>query len=104
MRKATGMRWRRTLLVFVKHPEPGQVKTRLARTVGQKRAALLYRQWIGSVLGRLQPLRTTTRLVGYFGGAPQEAFPEVAPPRGRLVGAAGRRPGGPPHCRFRCGV
>jgi uncharacterized protein len=68
------MRRRRILLVFVKYPEPGRVKTRLARSLGERRAALLYRQWIGIILGQLQPLRTTTRLVGYFDGAPQEAF------------------------------
>ncbi len=64
----------RTVLVFLKFPEPGQVKTRLARTLGSARAAALYRQWIGLVFGLLQPLRTTARLVGYFDGAPHEAF------------------------------
>lgn len=33
-----------TLLYFVKYPEPGKVKTRLARSVGQERAAELYRE------------------------------------------------------------
>jgi uncharacterized protein len=64
----------RTVLVFVKYPEPGRVKTRLARTLGPERAALLYRKWIGIVFGQLQPLRTTSRLVGCFDGAPREAF------------------------------
>ncbi len=65
---------RRTLLVFVKYPQPGRVKTRLARTVGPERAATLYRDWIGLVLDRLQPLRVTTRLVAYFDGAAERAF------------------------------
>ena len=37
-----------TLLVFAKAPRPGQVKTRLARTLGDERAAALYRR-----MGRL---------------------------------------------------
>jgi rSAM/selenodomain-associated transferase 1 len=62
------------VLVFIKSPEPGRVKTRLASTLGPDRAAALYRQWIGLVLGQLQPLRSTTRLIGYFDGALYEAF------------------------------
>jgi glycosyltransferase A (GT-A) superfamily protein (DUF2064 family) len=31
------------ILYFVKYPEPGRVKTRLARSVGAERAAELYR-------------------------------------------------------------
>ena len=64
----------RAILIFLKYPEPGRVKTRLARALGAERAAALYRNWIGIVLGLLQPLRDTTRLVGYFDGAPHEAF------------------------------
>ena len=64
----------RMVLVFIKSPEPGRVKTRLASTLGPDRAAALYRQWIGLVLGQLQPLRSTTRLIGYFDGALYEAF------------------------------
>jgi rSAM/selenodomain-associated transferase 1 len=68
------MRPGRTLLVFLKYPEPGRVKTRLAETIGPEKAAALYRLWIGAVLVQLQPLRSTTRLVGYFDGAPHDAF------------------------------
>ena len=42
---------RGTILVFLKNPEPGMVKTRLAATIGAERAAALYRQW-PSHLGR----------------------------------------------------
>jgi rSAM/selenodomain-associated transferase 1 len=63
-----------TLLVFLKHPEPGRVKTRLARMMGVERAAALYGQWIGTVLDRFQPLRPAVRVVGYFDGAGAEAF------------------------------
>jgi len=64
----------RTVLILLKFPEPGQVKTRLAQTLGSARAAALYRQWIGVVFRLLQPLRPTARLIGYFEGAPHEAF------------------------------
>jgi rSAM/selenodomain-associated transferase 1 len=64
----------RTILTFLKFPEPGHVKTRLASTLGTVQAAELYRQWIGIVLAQLQPLRSSTRLVGCFDGAPREAF------------------------------
>src|SRR5438874_13740741 len=63
-----------TVLIFLKFPEPGQVKTRLALTIGPARAAALYSQWIGIVFELLQPMRATARLVAYFDGAPHEAF------------------------------
>jgi rSAM/selenodomain-associated transferase 1 len=65
---------RPTLLVFVKYPEPGRVKTRLAQTTGPERAATLYRQWISTVLDQFQAIRPATRLVGYFDGAGHDAF------------------------------
>ena len=64
----------RTLLVFLKYPAAGQVKTRLAESIGPDRAADLYREWIGIVLSNFQSLRQTTRLVTCFDGAPLEAF------------------------------
>jgi hypothetical protein len=62
------------LLVFMKSPEPGQVKTRLAATIGHRAAAELYRQWIGIVLQSLQPLRSHCHVVGYCTPQPPEAF------------------------------
>ena len=44
---------RRALLIFVKHPEPGRVKTRLAATVGAQRAAEIYRQLAAEIFARL---------------------------------------------------
>src|ERR1700736_2199564 len=64
----------RTVLVFLKHPTAGCVKTRLAETIGPQRAADLYREWIGIVFEKLQPLRATTRVVGFFDGAACEPF------------------------------
>ena len=53
---------RPTLLVFLKYPEPGRVKTRLAQTIGPERAAALYGQWIGTVFQGFQVLRPAIRL------------------------------------------
>src|SRR5688500_6201843 len=36
----------KTILLFLKFPEPGQVKTRLAATVGAATAALIYRRMV----------------------------------------------------------
>jgi rSAM/selenodomain-associated transferase 1 len=63
-----------TLLVFLKYPEPGRVKTRLAAIVGPAHAAVLYREMIDTVFARLQPVRPRARLIGYFDGAPEGAF------------------------------
>jgi len=60
----------------LKYPAAGQVKTRLAESLGDQRAAELYRQWIGLVFEQMQPLRGSVHVVGYFTGAPAEAFGE----------------------------
>lgn len=44
------------LLLFAKYPEPGRVKTRLARTVGADQAARLYREMIETVIRKTKPL------------------------------------------------
>lgn len=36
---------RNALIIFARYPEPGKVKTRLASSIGNERAAALYRQW-----------------------------------------------------------
>jgi rSAM/selenodomain-associated transferase 1 len=43
----------RTILLFVKYPEPGRVKTRLAASVGALRAAAIYRRLATAVFARL---------------------------------------------------
>lgn len=65
-----------TVLVFLKYPEPGRVKTRLAATVGSDRAAALYREMIDTVFALLQPVRPRARLIGYFDGTTEDAFAE----------------------------
>ena len=68
-----------TLLVFLKYPAAGKVKTRLAASIGPERAADLYRQWIRLVFDRLQPLRDRVRIVACYDGAPQHAFAPWGP-------------------------
>jgi rSAM/selenodomain-associated transferase 1 len=67
------------LLVFLKYPEPGKVKTRLAAEFGPETAAALYRDWVGKVLRAVQAARGMMRVVGYCDGAPAERFAEWAP-------------------------
>jgi rSAM/selenodomain-associated transferase 1 len=63
-----------TVLVYLKDPKPGFVKTRMAATIGPGLAADCYRRWIGEVLGKLQPLRPRVRIIGAMDGAGPEAF------------------------------
>jgi hypothetical protein len=63
-----------TLLVLLKHPQAGRVKTRLAAEIGAEQAANLYREWIGSIFEQLQPLRGKIRIVAFFDGAPVDEF------------------------------
>ena len=63
-----------TLLVCLKHPTAGRVKTRLAAALGSQRAAALYRHWIGQVFAHIQPLRGRVRVIGYFSGAEAHEF------------------------------
>ncbi len=42
------------LMIFVKYPEPGKVKTRLAGTLGKEAAARLYRRMAGDIIHRLK--------------------------------------------------
>jgi rSAM/selenodomain-associated transferase 1 len=59
---------RRSVLVFIKEPVPGRVKTRLAAAIGASEAASLYEQWTTSILVGLQSLRESTTLIGYYAG------------------------------------
>jgi rSAM/selenodomain-associated transferase 1 len=68
-----------TVLVYIKYPEPGRVKTRLAATIGNTEAARLYRCWIGEVLTAVQSLRPEIQLVGAIDGAEAKAFQQWQP-------------------------
>ncbi|MBI3271745.1 MAG: TIGR04282 family arsenosugar biosynthesis glycosyltransferase [Planctomycetes bacterium] len=64
------------LLVFVRYPEPGKVKTRLAKEVGPERAAAIYRRMAQTVLSVVQPLRKIGVEVRLH-GTPAERLPEL---------------------------
>jgi rSAM/selenodomain-associated transferase 1 len=79
----------RALIVFVKHPEPGQVKTRLEPLVGAEGASILSRVLAEAVLQATVPLQGEyERLVFY---APTEAAPAMRAwlPGVRLLPQAG---------------
>lgn len=44
---------KQVLIVFLKYPEPGRVKTRLARDIGWKNASLIYSEIAQSVIGKV---------------------------------------------------
>ena len=44
---------RSLILIFLKYPEPGRVKTRLANTIGSEGAAIVYRRLVREVLQRV---------------------------------------------------
>jgi rSAM/selenodomain-associated transferase 1 len=88
-----------TVLVYLKYPEPGRVKTRLAATAGADAAAELYRGWVGVVLGRLQPLRPAVSIIGAIDGAAPEAFAGWE----SLVDAWWQQPPGDLGCRLDAG-
>ena len=63
-----------TLCLFAKHWTPGRVKTRLAATVGEERAAEIYVAFVTTLLGRLAPLADRRKV--YF--APIDQRPAFA--------------------------
>ena len=53
------------LLIFVKYPEPGKVKTRLAATIGPELAAQLYQEFIRSTLDLARQIKIAARFVTF---------------------------------------
>jgi len=53
------------LLIFVKYPEPGKVKTRLAATVGAELAAQLYQEFVQQTFKLAQQCRLAARFVTF---------------------------------------
>lgn len=62
------------LIVFVKAPRPGLVKTRIAEVLGAEAAAAIYRRLAECVLANLAGLREVELRF-----APDDALPEIAP-------------------------
>ena len=67
---------RSVLLVFVKRPTPGEVKTRLAVALGAQTAAELYRALVAATLANTAPQADEYRRVVCF--SPPEAEAEIA--------------------------
>ena len=51
------------LLIFVKYPEPGKVKTRLAENIGSENAATLYREMAESIVNELSKLTDYKKII-----------------------------------------
>jgi len=67
------------LLIFVKYPEPGKVKTRLAATIGAELAAQLYHEFIRCTLDRARQLEVATRFVTFTPAAKEQDFKKLFP-------------------------
>jgi rSAM/selenodomain-associated transferase 1 len=88
---------RRAILLFVKFPEPGRVKTRLAATVGAERAAEIYRRLVVAVLGSLprehelvvafDPPEKRAEVVAWLGAVPGGRRAHFLPQAGGDLGA-----------------
>lgn len=62
------------LMIFLKYPEPGKVKTRLASSIGDKKAALYYRDFVGTILKNTSSLK----YVRHIFYSPKEKSKEIA--------------------------
>jgi len=62
------------VIVFIKAPRPGRVKTRLAATIGPEAACAAYREMVDTLLGNLTPLPHLE--LRY---TPDNAFNEIRP-------------------------
>ncbi|MEM8954195.1 MAG: TIGR04282 family arsenosugar biosynthesis glycosyltransferase [Verrucomicrobiota bacterium] len=73
---------KRVVLVFLKYPEAGRVKTRLARDVGEDEAARIYAEMVRRVLGVIAGLQGVAVWICYdpagMGGAVREWVGELA--------------------------
>ena len=50
------------VILFVKYPTPGRVKTRLAKQLGQKRAAEIYENFVVDILAVLEKLNVNLKI------------------------------------------
>ena len=80
------------LIIFVKYPTPGLVKTRLAKSIGDKKAAALYRLFVEVILKRTNA-KSFTRIIFYTPVKKEERMRawlgkklEMFPQRGRNLG------------------
>ncbi|MDG6026041.1 MAG: glycosyltransferase [Candidatus Brocadia sp.] len=54
------------LIVFLKYPNPGQVKTRLATDIGEERACFIYQSLAEQIVRHIFPVKPRTYEVGIF--------------------------------------
>jgi hypothetical protein len=67
------------LLIFVKYPEPGKVKTRLATAIGAELAAQLYSEFIRATFSFAQPIEMAARFVTFAPAEKEQEFRELFP-------------------------
>lgn len=67
------------LLVFVKYPEPGKVKTRLAKVIGNERAAELYREFAAMTFETGNRLAHAARFAAFTPPEKSAALAEMFP-------------------------
>ncbi|RIK77526.1 MAG: glycosyltransferase [Planctomycetota bacterium] len=72
------------LAVFAKYWEPGQVKTRLAASVGNERAAAYYRKFLATTLRRFESV-ADTRMVVFTPANRRDDFTALAGPAWELM-------------------
>jgi hypothetical protein len=70
---------RLALLVFVKYPEPGKVKTRLASIIGANLAAQLYSEFIRATFSFVQQIEAAARFVAFTPAEKEQEFRELFP-------------------------
>ncbi len=70
---------RLALLIFVKYPEPGKVKTRLASTIGAELAAQLYSEFIRATFSLAQKVDAAARFVMFTPAEKAQEFCELFP-------------------------
>ncbi len=70
---------RLALLVFVKYPEPGKVKTRLAATIGAELAAQLYSELIRATFMLAQQIEAAASFVTFTPAEKEQALREHFP-------------------------
>jgi hypothetical protein len=63
------------LVVFLKYPEPGKVKTRLAQTIGPRKAAEIYRRLVSITLNNTHSANYS-RCIWYFPARKEQAIKE----------------------------
>jgi rSAM/selenodomain-associated transferase 1 len=60
------MNTKEALILFVKYPEPGRVKTRLAKSIGDIQAASYYKEFLKRIAERLEGLRDRHEVLVYY--------------------------------------